>query len=335
MFGKNVFFRFLFANPICLAVSLCLMAACLQPGPAAAAKVMFGTQEHLVKIQDLDFKGPAGETLYLGHKYAQHSFIAPYMLTDDGYILGVEGQNRYFALDANLIEKLQATGKLPKPLPPYEIALIDYLFGYLLWIAIAAIVIFFLLSRRKDARAKQALPFAQAGVAHEQAGRYDAAIAEYDQALAIDPKLAGILCRRGYAHHSKGDYERAIADFSKAMSLAPKDDTPLLGRGAAFEAKSMLKQAFDDYSRAIKVSKSAIAYHARGTAHLRSGAFEAAIRDFTAAIKKDQLLVAAYQDRAVAYGRIGQRERAEADHRRAAQIGARQQMGQGASMRSA
>lgn len=211
----------------------------------------------------------------------------------------------------------------------------DYIFGYLLGIVIAGIVVVMLLSRNKDAKAKEALPFAQAGVAHEQAGRFDAAIAEYDQALAIDPKLAGILCRRGRTHHSNGDYDRAITDFSKAIALIAKDDGPLLGRGAAFEAKSMLKQAFDDYSRAIKISGSALAYHARGTAHLRSGAFEAAIKDFTAAIRKDQLLVAVYQDRAVAYGRIGQREKAEADHHRAAQIGARQQTGQAASVGSA
>lgn len=335
VFAKVVFNRSQSANAILLAAALFVMAACLLPLSAEAAKVMFGKQEHLEKLQDLEIKGPAGETLYLGHKYAHHSFIAPYMLSDDGYILGVVGQNRYFTLDPTLIEQLQATGKLPKPLPLYEISLFDYAFGYSLWILIAGVGVAIYFSRSKDAKAKEALPFARAGVAHEQAGQFDLAIAEYDQALAIDPKLAGILCRRGHTHHSQGDYDRAVADYSKAISLTPKDASPLLGRGAAFEAKSMLKQAFDDYSRAIRISKAAIAYHARGTAHLRSGDFEAAIADFTAAIKKDQLLVAAYQDRAVAYGRIGQRAKADADHQRAAQIGARQQMGQPVRARSA
>jgi hypothetical protein len=45
--------------------------------PAAAARVRFGTQEYLQKIQDVDVKGPNGEALYLGYKYSHHSFIAP------------------------------------------------------------------------------------------------------------------------------------------------------------------------------------------------------------------------------------------------------------------
>ena len=151
---------------------------------------MFGTQDHLVKIQDVDIKGPAGGTLYLGHKYAQHAFIAPYMLSDDGYILGVAGQNRYYKLDAKMIEQFQASGKLPKPLPPYEISIIDYLFGYLLWIVLAVLAVSIYFGSRKAAKAKEALPLAETGLAHEQAGQFDLAIADYDKALAIAPKHA-------------------------------------------------------------------------------------------------------------------------------------------------
>ncbi len=320
MFAKVALYRCHPVVVIRLGVVLFLAAAASVPIPAQAAKALFGTQDHLVKLQDTDLKGPAGEALYLGHKYAQHSFIAPYMLSDDGYILGVVGQNRYFTLDAKLVDQLQATGKLPKPLPPYEISLFDYIFGYLLWIIIAGIAVSIYVAQRSSARAKLAIPFAHAGIAYEQAGQFQSAIAEYDKALQIDPKLATILCRRGHARHNIGDYDRAIADFSKAIAIAPKDASPLLARGAAFEAKSMLKQAFDDYSRAIKATKAGIAYFARGTAHLRSGDFAPAIDDLTAAIKKQPSLIAAYQNRAVAYGRSGEQARADADQRRAAEL---------------
>jgi hypothetical protein len=60
--------------------------------PAQAAKVYFGTQEYLRNIQDVEAKGPKGEALYLGHKYSFLSFILPYRMTDDGYILGVRGE---------------------------------------------------------------------------------------------------------------------------------------------------------------------------------------------------------------------------------------------------
>jgi hypothetical protein len=160
---------------------LCAFAG-LAP-PAAAAKMMFGTKEYLHKIQDLDLRGQNGEALYLGYKFSHHSFIAPYRTTDDGYILGVVGEQRYYPLTAALIERLQAQKRLPVPLPPYELSALDYFFGHLLWMILAGIAVFILFSILKQRRSKKALPFAQAGLAHHRAGNLDAAIAEYGKAL--------------------------------------------------------------------------------------------------------------------------------------------------------
>ena len=129
-----------FARATVFLIALLCALAGLAP-PAAAAKVMFGTKEHLHKIQDLDLKGPNGEALYLGYKYSHHAFIAPYRTTDDGYILGVVGEQRYYPLNAALIERLQAQKRLPVPLPPYELSTLDYLFGYVLWIIVAGITV--------------------------------------------------------------------------------------------------------------------------------------------------------------------------------------------------
>ena len=121
---------------------------------------MFGTKEYLQKIQDLDLRGPNGEALYLGYKYSHHSFIAPYRTTDDGYILGVVGEQRYYPLNAALIERLQAQKRLPVPLPPYELSALDYLFGYLLWIILAGIgvSIVFSIYKQRSARRRCRLP---------------------------------------------------------------------------------------------------------------------------------------------------------------------------------
>jgi hypothetical protein len=116
----------------------------------AEAKLMFGTKEYLKKIQDLTMTGPNGEALYLGHKFSQHAFFAPYRLTDDGYILGVKGQDRYLPLDKAKIETLQAARVLPSPLPKYKIAAIDRIFGHLLWIALLVLAPFIVFSVRKQ-----------------------------------------------------------------------------------------------------------------------------------------------------------------------------------------
>ncbi|MEX0591508.1 MAG: tetratricopeptide repeat protein [Xanthobacteraceae bacterium] len=49
---------------------------------------------------------------------------------------------------------------------------------------------------------------------------YNRAIADFDKAVALDPKLGLALQNRATAYHNKGDYERAIADYDRALPLA-------------------------------------------------------------------------------------------------------------------
>jgi tetratricopeptide (TPR) repeat protein len=318
-----------------LAVASLLLAWMALSSPALAARYIFGTKDYLNKIQDVDFKGPKGEALYLGHKYSHHSFIAPYSLSDGGYILGIVGQDLYYALDAKLIEQLQAEGKLPKPLPGYEISIWDYIFGHLLWIVAGGIIVAIVIANRGGARKKKALPFAQAGFENEQSGNLEQAIANYTRALDIDPKFAEILCRRAHVYQNTGAFDRAIADFSKVISAEPKHVMALLGRGSAFEAKLLTKQAIDDYSRAIRISKAGIAYYARAMAQLAVNDLPAAIKDFTAAIKAEPQFRAAYQNRGLAHERSGQQALAEADYKQAADLDAMQQAQQASHATSA
>jgi hypothetical protein len=109
--------------------------------PALAAKLRFGPIEYLTKIQDTDIKSPKGEALYLGYLYTHHSFVMPYYMTDDGYVLGVVGEKSYYPLGPDLLKRLQAQRLLPDPLPPYSVSWIDYIFGYILWITLGGIAI--------------------------------------------------------------------------------------------------------------------------------------------------------------------------------------------------
>jgi tetratricopeptide (TPR) repeat protein len=303
-----------------------LFAALFAPAtPAHAGKIMFGTSEHLEKIQDVAIKGQNGEALYLGYKFSHHSFVAPYMLTDDGYILGVVGQNRFYKLDAAAIENFQARGLLPKPLPPYEISFVDYLFGNLLWIVLAFIGVGAYFTRLKSKKQQATIPIANEGLEHERNGDWDGAIAKYTKALDIHPKFAEVLCRRANAYNSKHDFDRAIADYSKAISAEPKNVMALLGRATVLEAKQLGALAISDYTRAIKISKAGFAYFARGLAQMNSGDVAAAIKDFTSAIGKEPKFAAAYYNRAVAYERTGKRVLAQEDYRRASELAAQHQ----------
>jgi tetratricopeptide (TPR) repeat protein len=295
-----------------LAALVCAGAALAPPAQAAAWR--FGTTEYLEKIQDTEIKTRSGESLYLAYKYSHHLFIVPYRMTDDGYVLGVVGSSRrYYTLDAAMIESLQKQKLLPTPLPPYSISLIDYLFGHLLWIVVAGIGVSILFAFRREGREKQAVPFAEAGLAHHQTGNLDAAIAEYDKALARNPKFVDALMLRGDAYKARGDIDRAIADYSKVIYVDGRHAVALAARGTAFEAKGLAARAIDDYTRAIRSSKAPVAYFLRANAYLAGGDAAAAIKDYTSAIEGQPDFAEAYQNRAIAYERAGRADLAQAD----------------------
>src|SRR5262245_5552137 len=61
-------------------------------------------------------------------------------------------------------------------------------------------------------RANQALAYHYRGALYLKRERVDEAIADFDRALALNPRLATAYGDRGIAYRKKGDYERAIAD---------------------------------------------------------------------------------------------------------------------------
>jgi len=55
------------------------------------------------------------------------------------------------------------------------------------------------------------------GLAYNAKGDSDRAIADFDQALRIDPKYSPALSNRGDTFQKKQNYDRAIADFDQAI----------------------------------------------------------------------------------------------------------------------
>jgi tetratricopeptide (TPR) repeat protein len=51
-------------------------------------------------------------------------------------------------------------------------------------------------------------------------GDYDRAIADYTEAIRLDPGLALAYNNRGFAYSHKGDNDRAIADYDQAINVS-------------------------------------------------------------------------------------------------------------------
>jgi tetratricopeptide (TPR) repeat protein len=60
------------------------------------------------------------------------------------------------------------------------------------------------------------------GIAYDTKGDHDRAIADYDEAIRVNPKFAFAFNNRGTAYKNKGDPDSAIADYNEAIRLDPK-----------------------------------------------------------------------------------------------------------------
>jgi tetratricopeptide (TPR) repeat protein len=85
-------------------------------------------------------------------------------------------------------------------------------------------------------------------------------------------KLAVAYYSRGLAYYDKGDDDRAIAEYNEAIRLDPQSAQAYSSRGLAYDHKGDLGRAEPDYSEAIRLDpKYAQAYFHRGNAYYQKG----------------------------------------------------------------
>jgi tetratricopeptide (TPR) repeat protein len=144
-----------------------------------------------------------------------------------------------------------------------------------------------------------AIAFNNRGVGYYKKQDYDRAIADYDQAIRVDP-LPGVAAddrgrtgtnvynNRGYAYFAKKDHARAIADYDRAIKVDPKDPLVYNNRGLAYSDTGEFDRAIADFGEAIRLDpKYAVATNNRGIAFYAKRDYDRAIADFDQAIRLD------------------------------------------------
>ena len=160
-----------------------------------------------------------------------------------------------------------------------------------------------------ETAANRAVAYKNRGNAYYNKKDYDGAIADYNEAIRLDPSQAlnyRVLAyvNRARIYFDKKDYDRAIADDSEAIKLDPKLATAYNRRGVAYLNKRDLDRAFADYNEAINLSPNfAAAYNNRGGIHQRRNDFDLAFADYSEAIRRDPNYAIAYNNRGVIYAR--------------------------------
>ena len=167
-----------------------------------------------------------------------------------------------------------------------------------------------------------ALAFVNRGWSYERKRQYDRALADYNEAIRADPKYSLAYNNRGWLRHLQGDYDRAIADYGEAIRLDPKDPTAYINRCGAYNRKGEPDRAIPDCEAAIRLDPKGASggYSGRGDAYFRKGQYNRAIQDYDKGIRIDPEFGRARANRGLAYEKKGDIEHARADFKAALAI---------------
>ncbi len=97
-----------------------------------------------------------------------------------------------------------------------------------------------------------ALAYSARALAYSVQGRYDQAIPDYDQSLAIDPNSAIALNNRAWAYFKSGQPERGSTDVEKALALLPDSPHTLDTRAHIYQSRGDHRKALRDYETAMR-----------------------------------------------------------------------------------
>lgn len=169
---------------------------------------------------------------------------------------------------------------------------------------------------------------AQASVALMRRGNcYEAkhdlerAIADYDQALRLDPKNAAAYDNRAIALEARGDRDDAIKDYNEALRLTPRNATAYLNRAGLFLEDGDLSRALDDYTKALTINgQLAEAHCGRADIYLWREQPSKALVEADAAIAADAHAICGYSSRAHAYVALGRYVDAQTDVEKALKV---------------
>lgn len=127
--------------------------------------------------------------------------------------------------------------------------------------------------------------YALRGSIHYNMGNHQSAIADFDNALRLQPDYADVYGKRGFVKFSLEDYQGAIADFNEALRFQPEYADAYAGRGVV-RAKMGLQGFTEDFNQALRLNPdSANIYKLRGLAHYLTKNYQGAINDLTEAIR--------------------------------------------------
>ncbi|WP_333373878.1 TerD family protein [Microcoleus sp. N9_B4] len=134
---------------------------------------------------------------------------------------------------------------------------------------------------QRVAIAQKAANFSNQGSLKVQKGDVPGAIANFTQALALNPNIPQAYLGLGIATAKQGNKQQAIYNYDRALQFNPNLAEAYFGRGQAYYELGNKQKAIGDYEQAIRVNPNyGLAYLERGAIRCMLGTKSQAVADF-------------------------------------------------------
>lgn len=161
----------------------------------------------------------------------------------------------------------------------------------------------------------------RADMAMHGGGDMKAALADMNDAVRLQPKLAGLYINRAYIRYSLNDYFGAMADYDYALQLEPANATALFNRGLLLAEVNANDRALNDFSAVLRLDPDNYrALYMRAMIHRAKGNYREAIADVNRVAEAFPEFPDALWLRSDLERSLGQTARAEATYRQAKQL---------------
>lgn len=97
-------------------------------------------------------------------------------------------------------------------------------------------------------------PLFQTGMALMAENDLPAAVEKFDEVMALKPEFAEVWNRRGDAYAALGDEERALADYAQALKLNPYEFGAMQSSGEIWMSRSNYRKAAEFFRRALEIN---------------------------------------------------------------------------------
>lgn len=144
---------------------------------------------------------------------------------------------------------------------------------------------------------------------------------DLSKAIALKPDYADAYYERGLNQDLGDDRAAALRDYNKAIELDPRHLNAYRTRAVLYLLAGKGDLAIADYTRIIELKPDGESYYMRGNSYLEIGRNAKAVVDLTKSIQLDPTYYWSYMQRAKAYRNLKNFRLAQADEKKAAQIG--------------